>query len=127
MKKVIILATFLLPLSSAMALDCTHATTQTDMSLCARESYKNSDEAMNKVYQEILRKIEGEQKKLLKISQKNWIKYRDYDCDFRTSISKDGSINPMLKAQCLEEITTERKKQLDKMLNCEEGDLTCAL
>ncbi|MCC8462000.1 MAG: lysozyme inhibitor LprI family protein [Rickettsia endosymbiont of Ecitomorpha arachnoides] len=128
MKKTIIFCwLFLSSISYAFAVDCNNAMTQGDMNYCAGEEYKKVDKKLNQIYKEILKHISDEQEKvnLLKKSQNLWIKYRDADCEFRSSGVYGGSVYPMILLMCLTEKTEERIKEFEVMLKCEEGDLSC--
>lgn len=64
-------------------------------------------------------------RKLLQVSQRAWIAFRDAECAFQNDHSKDGSIYPLLMGQCLTALTKARAGQLGAYLNCEEGDMSC--
>ncbi|CAH0199052.1 hypothetical protein SRABI13_01681 [Erwinia aphidicola] len=127
MKKLIFPLLVLLPMTSAFALDCNNAQTQLDMNQCASAEYKKSDNELNNTYQQVLKATSGEQTNLLKKSQNKWIEYRDTDCKFQTYSSRGGSINSMNVSHCLTGKTEQRTKELKEMLNCPEGDVSCAL
>lgn len=100
---------------------------QAGMNICANAEYRAADAKLNKAYGEIVRRLaeDAGAKKLLQKAQRDWIAFRDAECAFSTDGSKDGSIYPMLKSQCLAGLTTARTEQLSGYLNCEEGDLSC--
>ena len=127
MKKMILSLLVMLPVTSAFALDCNNAQTQLDMNQCASAEYTKADKALNSTYQQVLKATSGEQTDLLKKSQNKWIEYRDADCKFQTYSSKGGSINSMNVSHCLTGKTEQRNNELKEMLNCPEGDISCAL
>jgi len=63
--------------------------------------------------------------KLLLKAQKAWLAFRDAECTFQTSAAQGGSIQPMLQAYCLDDLTVKRTVALKSYLACEEGDMSC--
>ncbi|KAF6652427.1 DUF1311 domain-containing protein [Enterobacteriaceae bacterium EKM102V] len=127
MKKMIALSLVIFPLTQAVAADCGEAQTQSEMNQCFSADYKEADKALNSAYQKVLKLTSGEQRNLLQSSQKKWISYRDADCKFQTYKSSDGSVSPMNTAICLQTKTELRTKELESMLKCPEGDVSCPL
>jgi len=125
MKKALFAALLLLPSAGLLADECSEATTQADMNQCAATAYKTADSALNKTYQQVMKRLGAEQKAQLQTAQKRWISFRDADCDFMTAGSRGGSVNPMLTARCLQSKTEQRTKELQSLLQCEEGDISC--
>ena len=101
--------------------------TQTGMNICAAAAYKAEDEKLNATYGEIMKRLsdDAEGRKLLQSAQRAWIAFRDAECAFSTGDTSDGSIHPMMVAQCLAGLTETRTKQLGAYLECAEGDLSC--
>ncbi len=111
----------------ARADSCASATTQSAMTACAGAELKAADAGLNKTYQEIMRRLRGQDDsvKLLTTAELGWIKFRDAECGFATNLAQGGSAYPMLVAQCRTRMTQERTRQLQVYLTCEEGDLAC--
>jgi uncharacterized protein YecT (DUF1311 family) len=108
---------FLLMAGSALAQGpkkspCSDANTQAEMNICAGKEYKSADAALNRVYQQLLAKLEPAEKTQLKEAQTAWIKYRDANCDFVADQYKGGSIRPMIYGLCLADVTTNRTTEL---------------
>ncbi len=127
MKIMMALSLMLFPLAQAVAADCGNAQTQSEINQCASADYKKADKELNNAYQKALKLTSGEQKNLLQSAQKKWISYRDADCKFQTYKSSDGTVSPMNTAICLQGKTEQRTKELQTMLNCPEGDVSCPL
>ncbi|MFJ5329100.1 lysozyme inhibitor LprI family protein [Pectobacterium versatile] len=128
MKKLAIALFFVLPTAQTAALDCNNANTQLDMNQCAVQEYKKVDGELNRLYQNVVKRVVIEEHKaLLKSAQRKWIAYRDADCEFQTFPTTGGSVHGMVYSQCLTEKTAERVKEFKTMLRCEEGDLSCPL
>jgi uncharacterized protein YecT (DUF1311 family) len=103
--------------------------TQTGLNQCAAASYAKADEALNRAYREIARKLNAQDPAagLFVKAQKSWLAFRDAECVFSSSGVIGGSIYPLIYSTCLETLTKERTKQLLDYLKCEEGDLSCPL
>jgi uncharacterized protein YecT (DUF1311 family) len=113
---------------AAAAQECDRADeSQTGMNICAATDYRAADAELNQTYDKIVKRLGADEatKKRLKEAQRAWIAFRDAECDFATSGSRDGSIYPMIQAQCLEGLTSARSEQLSGYLDCEEGDMSC--
>jgi len=110
----------------ALALDCP-GETQAAMDQCADAAYRKADDALNKEYQEITRRLKDDTAtaKLLVSAQKAWIAFRDAECAFSSSANVGGTIYPMVYSYCLERVTSARVKELGVYLKCAEGDLGC--
>jgi uncharacterized protein YecT (DUF1311 family) len=107
------------------AQDCSHATTQTDLSLCAGAQYEAADAELAKVYLDLMAKVSDTGKISLRDAEQAWAAYRDKVCAFETAGTTGGSIHSMVLSQCLAKKTKARIAELKTQLNCEEGDLTC--
>ena len=68
--------------------------TQTEMTQCAADAYKAADKVLNQVYQQLVAKLDDEEKAQLKEAQTAWLKYRDTNCDFVADQYKGGTMRP---------------------------------
>lgn len=91
---------------------CADLTAQNDMNRCAADEYKKADAELNRVYQQLLPKVEGEHKEKLKIAQRAWIAFRDAHCEYEAFSFEGGTMQPLIRFSCLEAATRERTKQL---------------
>ncbi|WP_156379815.1 MULTISPECIES: lysozyme inhibitor LprI family protein [unclassified Rhizobium] len=109
--------------------DCNNATTQSDMTLCAQMDYDTADAALNAAYRKTLARAQAADKDLadlgddmvgavdaLKTAQRAWIAYRDGQCALAGFEARGGTMEPMLVAGCLAELTTKRTEELDAAL-----------
>jgi uncharacterized protein YecT (DUF1311 family) len=104
---------------------CATAQTQLDMNQCAAREYQKHDAAMNQIYQQLLARLtDAEQKSLLVEAERAWIAYRDKQCAFQTS-SAGGSVRPLIQFDCLDEKTSVHIAELNRQLDCKEGDPSC--
>lgn len=95
---------------------CSEAGTQIEMNDCAAKEYKTADSALNRTYQQLMAKLEPEEKTSLKTAQTAWIKYRDANCDFVADQYKGGTIRPMIYALCLADVTRNRTTELKSQI-----------
>jgi uncharacterized protein YecT (DUF1311 family) len=96
----------------------------------ACQRFKKSDAELNRVYRQILsvNARDANFAKAIREAQRAWILYRDAHVK---AIFPDpdpnayGSVNPMCRCETLEEITTQRTKELKRrwLEGFEEGDV----
>lgn len=91
---------------------CADLMAQNDMNRCAADEYKKADAELNKVYQQLVPKLEGEHKEKLKVAQRAWVAFRDAHCEYEAFAFDGGSMQPLIRYSCLEAVTRERTKQL---------------
>ena len=107
--------------------DCDDPQTQLDMTQCAGRDYEAADKALNTQYDAVRKRYSHNEdaRTLLRDAQREWIRFRDAQCDLATLAVRGGSIEPMIRAQCLQELTEARTRQLEELADCKEGDLSC--
>jgi uncharacterized protein YecT (DUF1311 family) len=112
---------------AALAANCTSASNQHELTVCADQAFKKTDAVLNDLYGQIKARLKGDDAtaKLLAASQRAWIAFRDAECTFATSSTAQGTIHPMLRLQCLDAVTAKRIEDFKVYLKCEEGDLSC--
>lgn len=107
--------------------DCETAQTQSELNICAGQDYEEADEALNTQWvltrkamaewDEELKDLQpgpGAEKALLK-AQRAWIDYRDGQCEAEGFAVRGGSMEPMIVAGCLAELTRKRTEELKAM------------
>ena len=104
------------------------AQTQADLNQTACGTFEEADQTLNRVYQQIRRRYQGDKDFLekLKRSQRAWIAFRDAELealypDENKQISY-GSIYPMCVCGEQARLTQDRIEQLRRWLEVEEGD-----
>jgi uncharacterized protein YecT (DUF1311 family) len=103
---------------------CAGLQTQTEMNACAAREYQKHDAAMNELYQKLLARLNQRQRALAEDAENAWIGYRDKQCAFQTS-GAGGTIRPLIQYDCLDEKTNVHAAELNRQLNCQEGDPSC--
>ena len=95
---------------------CANPQTQTEMTQCAADAYKAADKVLNQVYQQLVAKLDDDEKAQLKEAQTAWLKYRDTNCDFVADQYKGGTMRPMIYAGCLADVTKNRTSELREQI-----------
>lgn len=112
--------------AQAQPVDCAHAETQGAMNMCARDAADTADRDLNRTYNTLIARVDRKETiAMLREAERAWLAYRDKECAFETSLTVGGSIHPMVVAQCLETLTRARQKELQRQLDCQEGDMSC--
>jgi uncharacterized protein YecT (DUF1311 family) len=93
------------------------AQTQGEMNDEAYKNYKKADLELNKVYKKLLNGLDKKEKEMLIKTQKDWLKFRDSNCEFEAEENEGGSIQLMVWAMCLEEKAKLRIKDLKASIN----------
>lgn len=102
--------------------DCENAQTQADMTSCAQARYEEADKGLNAQYKKTRGAMvaidkdldadkKGAEQALLK-AQRAWITYRDAQCENYGFQARGGTMEPMLVAGCLADLTDLRTKEL---------------
>ncbi|NLS06508.1 DUF1311 domain-containing protein [Rhizobium sp. P32RR-XVIII] len=111
--------------AQAQEADCKNPQTQTDMTFCEQSRYEAADAALNEQWQKTRAALAATDKgldendrgaeKALLTAQRAWISYRDAHCQAYGFQARGGTMEPMLVAGCLADLTDERTKQLKEL------------
>jgi uncharacterized protein YecT (DUF1311 family) len=88
------------------------AQTQAEMNLTSQQDFQKADAELNKIYKEVMKLLDENEKQLLIKAQKDWIKFRDSHCAFEASEFEGGSMQPLIYSSCLTERTKARVEDL---------------
>jgi uncharacterized protein YecT (DUF1311 family) len=114
---------FVSPATAQQEPNCNNPVTQLEMNSCAWQAYQAADGDLNFDYKraiEYLKKIDAEYLPegavpgaiMLRDAQRAWLPFRDKNCEVATLAFRGGSIVPMIRAACLEDMTRARSEQL---------------
>ena len=92
------------------------AQTQTEMNQQAIVDYKTADSILNGTYKNVIFHLKGNQKQMLLIAQRNWVKFKTTHCETVALSYEGGSMQPLVKYSCLTEVTKERTRQLENLI-----------
>jgi uncharacterized protein YecT (DUF1311 family) len=98
---------------------CEGTETQAEANACARAKYKQAEVEMNRVYEQLMAELAGDDdtnQQKLRHAQLLWLQYRDTNCESEASIYEGGSIRPAIYSLCLASVTHERTKRLKAFL-----------
>lgn len=112
---------------TALAQECNDSSNQMELNQCAARAFEAADRELNADFRDIQRRLgkDADTKRLLVDTQRAWILFRDAECAFQTSAAAQGTIFPLVYANCKTDLTNDRIKQLRVYLACEEGDMNC--
>ncbi|MCE1114840.1 MULTISPECIES: lysozyme inhibitor LprI family protein [Pseudomonas] len=124
LKRYLLAGSTLLAITAAQAEDYSSSYTQcmdkasstVAMSACIQAETKLQDERLNRVYKQLMAKLEGQQQKDLREVQRSWIKYRDGNCAFHGTLSS-GSLYRIEGAMCLMDMSKDRAAELERVLS----------
>jgi len=92
---------------------CANAQTTAEMRDCAGKEYKQADAELNKVYKQLMSKLEDEGfQAALKSAQQAWIKYRDTNCEYESYLNRGGTMYSVVYTGCLTRMTKQRTAEL---------------
>jgi uncharacterized protein YecT (DUF1311 family) len=81
---------------------------------CAQNVYERSDKMLNIQYKNLANYLQNEDKEKLKLAQRNWLLFRDSDCNFSAPQPKsDDDFYNSNRSYCLAEKTLNRLKELE--------------
>jgi len=98
---------------------CEGTETQTEANACARYKYQKADAEMNRIYEQLMSELAGDDDKdqqKLRQAQLLWLQYRDANCESEASIYDGGSIRPAVYRLCLASVTQERTRRMKEFL-----------
>jgi len=96
---------------------CAGLTTQSEMNRCAEDEYRKTDAELNRVYPQVMSKLEPDHRERLKIAQRAWLTFRDAHCDCEAFTFNGGSLQPLSYYFCLNATTKERITQLRQLMD----------
>jgi len=88
------------------------AETQSGMNEAAGKDYAKADAEMTRAYKKLIAGLEVETQAKLRAAQRQWLKFRDAEAEFRSMKVRGGSIYPMVYARNLTALTQVRTKEL---------------
>jgi len=92
------------------------AQSQSEMNAEAARDAAKADKELNQVYKKVLATLDDEGAKLLKVSQRAWIAYRDAEAASAADEARGGSMAPMLYSGTVGRLTEQRTQLLKERL-----------
>jgi uncharacterized protein YecT (DUF1311 family) len=79
---------------------------------CLLKARDASDAALNSTYQDIRKRLEGDDAKRLTETERLWIQYRDANCEAERALYEPGTAAQPAYLACVEAMTRARTKEL---------------
>lgn len=98
--------------AQALEANCESPQTQMEMNICEGNRWKRADRQLNQTYQQLEPTLTEEQQDAITTAQLAWIAFRDAECVLYSSYAGGGSLQPMLQAWCMANLTTDRTEEL---------------
>ena len=98
---------------------------QSQMNAAAARDERAADQALNSQYMATINGLSPASRTLLRNAQRSWISFRDQQCRFESSGVRGGSAWAMVQSGCIARLSNERTRDLRRIAQCREGDLSC--
>lgn len=102
---------------SQSKIDCSKATTQTEINTCSQNEYIAADKELNDIYRKVIGKLNTQQKFSLIQSQKKWIVFRDDYSKIYDLVYKGGSMATSAVVRCKTDVTRARITELKTLFD----------
>jgi uncharacterized protein YecT (DUF1311 family) len=100
--------------------------TTPEIAACFRRIYDKADAEMNALYGRLRDSLaDAGERTMLQAAQRAWEDYRDKECEFETAGTRLGTIHPIVVMDCLTEKTAAHTTELQRQLDCGDGDTGC--
>ncbi|MBA6113003.1 DUF1311 domain-containing protein [Pseudomonas asiatica] len=86
------------------------------MSECIRAETQLQDQRLNRVYKQLMGKLDAGQPKSLRDVQRKWLAYRDGNCGFHVQAS-GGTMAQLEGGSCVMDMTRDRAAELERVLS----------
>lgn len=105
--------------------DCKAPQTQADMTICAGKDHEKADKDLNAAYQKLRKQLAERDKTAdasskgatdaLVTAQRAWVAFRDANCALAGFQARGGTMEPMLIASCLADMSSKRADELRQL------------
>ena len=92
------------------------ASTTVAMSECIQAETQLQDQRLNRVYKQLMGKLDAGQQKSLRDVQRKWLAYRDGNCGFHVQAS-GGTMAQLEGGTCVMDMTRDRAAELERVLS----------
>ncbi|WP_236237347.1 lysozyme inhibitor LprI family protein [Pseudomonas faucium] len=86
------------------------------MSGCIQAETQLQDGRLNRVYKQLMGRLDSTQQKSLREVQRQWVGYRDANCRFHVQAS-GGTLAQLEGGMCVLDMTRERAAELERVLS----------
>lgn len=95
---------------------CAEAMTTVEMRECLNKRYKQVDDALNHLYQQLLSQLSKTRQTKLREAQQAWMLFRDKSAAFVASETEGGTMQPLVSLSVLVSMTERRVVELKDLL-----------
>ena len=99
--------------------------TQTDMTKAADRDAQKVEQRLDAAINKYRKRLDKTQLRDFDESQRLWVAYRKSACDFEAGGDDGGSVQPMIILECFQRYAAVRLMDVQRLLTCTEGDLSC--
>jgi uncharacterized protein YecT (DUF1311 family) len=110
LRSILLLLTLILPLAQV------HAQSQAEMNREAAAAFQKADAQLNKVYAQVVAKLDEEGQAKLKAAQRAWIAFRDAQAELEADAMRDGTGATALRSEASAALTVKRTESLKEFL-----------
>jgi len=100
----------------AEPIDCKNPKYTPEFNYCAEVAYKEADKKLNTTYRKVLSELNDEDKQALVTIQRDWLKFRDAQCELETKETKKGTIWYQVNTECKTRMTISRSSDIELIL-----------
>ncbi|WP_129932830.1 MULTISPECIES: lysozyme inhibitor LprI family protein [unclassified Pseudomonas] len=86
------------------------------MNACIGAETQVQDQRLNRVYKQLMGKLDAGQQKSLRDVQRKWLAYRDGNCQFHVQAS-GGTLAQLEGGNCIMDMTRDRAAELERVLS----------
>lgn len=114
-----------MPVAAQTEPDCKSPQTQADMTICAGKDHEKADKDLNAAYQKLRKQLAERDKTAdasskgatdaLVTAQRAWVAFRDANCALSGFQARGGTMEPMLIASCLADMSSKRADELRQL------------
>jgi uncharacterized protein YecT (DUF1311 family) len=104
-------------------INCASPKNMLEINECGMREQKVADAKLQHLTQTILGRIRDEEiKTMFRDAEKEWLVYRQKECEFETSPNRGGTVYGANFGGCLMELNTLHMKMLQAILDCKGGE-----
>lgn len=92
----------------------------------AFKTYHEADRYLNQIYQEYIKKLDGDKRIAFVKTHRAWIDYKELDCNFQT-YGKEGKESATALTECYKQHVESRIRIINYYNTCSESDANCPL
>src|SRR5215204_2645828 len=93
----------------------------TQLMACAERKFKEATAELKRVRAKLYEDFESRSRVQFRAAERLWLSYRKSNCDTEASIYEGGTIQPLIRLQCMTRVTLERADELKAQIQTLHG------